>query len=535
VHVAELHAVGFRRFADLTIRIPTSPKLVVVCGPNGNGKSSLFDAFRTWQGWLDGRGTAQPHYLLRPDAPQAHPWQNQVTLVFHDVADVQSLSDAAKKAIYMRSAYRNDPEFSSSTISRPGGLLDSATTRRTIDNDVRVSENYARMAGQTFVDLYSGANDAVPAGELRERYVGQLRDAILRVFPDLELLGPGDPLEAGTFEFRKGAVEHFPYLNLSGGEKAVFDLLLDLLIKSQAYDDTIICIDEPEAHLNTRVQGRVLRELLGLVNAQSQLWIASHSIGMMRAAQELSESNAGDVVFLDFEGQDFDAPTLIEPIELDRAFFQRTLDVALGDLAPLVAPSRVVLCEGKPLGAQQTRRAEFDARCYRAIFGDPMPDTDFLSVGNSSAVEEDELGIGSAMTALLPGTTVIRVVDRDLRTAPEIQALQDSGVRVLSRRHLESFLLDDEVLAALCDSVGEPGRVADVLAIKEAAVQASVGRGKDPDDMKSAAAEIYRDVRQLLGLAQPGNNTGSFLSDILAPLLKPGMAAYEQLRADIFG
>jgi hypothetical protein len=127
------------------------------------------------------------------------------------------------------------------------------------------------------------------------------------------------------------------------------------------------------------------------------------------------------------------------------------------------------------------------------------------------------------------------VVDRDLRTAPEIQALQDSGVRVLSRRHLESFLLDDEVLAALCDSVGEPGRVADVLAIKEAAVQASVGRGKDPDDMKSAAAEIYRDVRQLLGLAQPGNNTGSFLSDILAPLLKPGMAAYEQLRADIFG
>ena len=37
----------FKRFVDLTIRnLPTDAKLVVLLGPNGCGKSSLFDAFQ---------------------------------------------------------------------------------------------------------------------------------------------------------------------------------------------------------------------------------------------------------------------------------------------------------------------------------------------------------------------------------------------------------------------------------------------------------------------------------------------------------
>ena len=39
----------FKRFHDLTItNIPESAKLVVLAGPNGYGKSSLFDAFLAW-------------------------------------------------------------------------------------------------------------------------------------------------------------------------------------------------------------------------------------------------------------------------------------------------------------------------------------------------------------------------------------------------------------------------------------------------------------------------------------------------------
>ncbi len=46
-------------------------------------------------------------------------------------------------------------------------------------------------------------------------------------------------------------------------------------------------IDEPEIHLNTKVQRTLLRELFRLIPENSQLWLATHSIGMVRAAQEI--------------------------------------------------------------------------------------------------------------------------------------------------------------------------------------------------------------------------------------------------------
>ena len=52
----------------------------------------------------------------------------------------------------------------------------------------------------------------------------------------------------GTFRFTKGASQRFSFKNLSGGEKAVFDLVLDLVVASHSYDNTVFCIDEPESH-----------------------------------------------------------------------------------------------------------------------------------------------------------------------------------------------------------------------------------------------------------------------------------------------
>ena len=46
-----------------------------------------------------------------------------------------------------------------------------------------------------------------------------------------------------------------------GGEKAAFDLLLDIFVKKAEYNDTVFCIDEPEAHMNPKLQGKLLEEL----------------------------------------------------------------------------------------------------------------------------------------------------------------------------------------------------------------------------------------------------------------------------------
>ena len=532
MHLRRLHARSFKRFHDLTIEIPGTPRLVVMAGPNGMGKSSLIDAVRIWHG-AHGRGEGwqyeDAYHRKAGDAPVG--LDQMVEMEFVESVDAAN----ARKLVYARSAYRHEPDFSTSSIQRSGDLLDAPLSRRMIETESKVSDNYQRLVSATLDDLFVGEQDDHTVAELREKHIGRVRDAVLKLFPDLELQGPGDPLSGGTFFFRKNGDASFHYKNLSGGEKAGFDLILDLVMKQAAYDDTIFFIDEPELHLNTRVQATLLDVLLGLIPEHGQMWVATHSIGMMRKAQELATATPESVVFLDFEGHNYDIPTTLTPIEPDRAFWGRVLEVALGDLAALVAPERVVLCEGRPAAAINVAKAEFDARCYRKIFAVEFPRTDFVSVGNAADVALDRVELGKTIQTLVTGTQVYRVVDRDLRSEQEIVDLLKAGTRVLGRRHLESYLLDHDVIAVLCDDAGHPELFLQAKQALADAVSASIARGNDPDDLKSAAGQFYVAVRQLLGLTAAGSTTESFLADTMAPLLTRAKAVYEELRRDVFG
>ena len=56
MRIAELHAVNFKRFTDLTITdIPPEARVVALVGPNGSGKSCVFDAFEQVSGLSKGR------------------------------------------------------------------------------------------------------------------------------------------------------------------------------------------------------------------------------------------------------------------------------------------------------------------------------------------------------------------------------------------------------------------------------------------------------------------------------------------------
>ena len=149
----------------------------------------------------------------------------------------------------------------------------------------------------------------------------------------LNLNSLGNPLEDGTFHFTKGVSRGFSFKNLSGGEKAAFDLILDLVVVRRYYNDTLFCIDEPESHMNARLQAKLLTVLYNLVPENCQLMLATHSIGMMRCARDIEAANPGSVVFLDFEGLDFDVPQKIMPTAPDRTFWKSAYDIALDDLA----------------------------------------------------------------------------------------------------------------------------------------------------------------------------------------------------------
>ena len=427
----------------------------------------------------------------------------------------------------MRSAYRNDPEFQLRKLGRTVDPLDEVRVNRMIDNDAAVSRNYQELASQGLEDLYEGAEGSMTFDRYRKESIGDVQGALRKLFPDLELNSLGNPLREGTFRFTKGVSQGFMFKNLSGGEKAAFDLILDLVIARRDYDKTVFCIDEPEAHMNMRLQAELLSVLYELVPDNCQLMLATHSIGMMRRARDIELDVPGSVVFLDFGGHDFDTPQIIQPATPNRSFWHHAYEIALDDLAALVAPSRVVICEGE-LGTKSV-----DAPCYEQIFKDEFPDTRFVPMGGASEIENDKRGLAEALRILIGGLQVVRLIDRDDRSDEEVAELSERDIRVLGRRHLESYLFADEVLRALALSVGREDKIKELLQAKRA-ILARCQEGA-ADDLKRASGFIYLGCKRILGLTQCGNDTKTFMRVTLAPLINPDTTVYRELRCAIFG
>ena len=104
-----------------------------------------------------------------------------------------------------------------------------------------------------------------------------------------------------------------------------------------------------------------------------------------------------------------------------------------------------------------------------------------------------------------------------------------AGVRVMSGfRNIESLLLSDGVLCALCKEHGKSDRF---NAIRESREKATSGAS---DDFKPAAQAVHHSARTELGLSPGGETSRAFLRDFLAPLMRQGMPEYEQLKTVCF-
>src|SRR5579871_2130208 len=195
--IREIRLKQFKRFTDTTITdILNTARLVLLVGPNGNGKSSLIDAAFTWHGhsWAQ-RGGFDESYHVKQTEGVDRQWGDKVHVEFHPPEPADE--DARRKAVYARTAYRNDPEFQLSNLTWVEAAVREHRFNRLIDNDMAVSRNYQRLVSQGFEDVFESADPQLTMGEFREQIIGGIRDAMMRMFPGLVLNSLGNPLTNG--------------------------------------------------------------------------------------------------------------------------------------------------------------------------------------------------------------------------------------------------------------------------------------------------------------------------------------------------
>lgn len=540
--VKKVELNNFKRFTHLSVEdIPETVKLVVLVGPNGSGKTSFMEAINHYYKYVGYSNIGDYHYLSKTgnlDNFNYSQWYKRaselVSIEFYDASLPQSIgnNNEIKGHFYFRSAYRNEPDFKIDSMRRQQDPTESIRLESLIQNDLTVSTNYQRLIANTISGVYNNENDAKTVATLREEVIGKVCAAIERVFADLKFSSLGDPLQNGSFYFTKGTTKDFDYRNLSAGEKSAFDLILDMVVQARYYPDAIYCIDEPETHMHTKLQGKVLRELYLLIPGQSQLWLSTHSIGMLQEAEEIEKEHPGTVAFLDFGGRDFDLDQIIRPAKIGKAVMDKFYELAFGDFAKLMLPRIIVFCEGDPNGG---KRKDFDKAIYSTIFAETHPEAFFISGGSCNDIEKIEQTHGEIISTLLENTTVIKIVDRDDRSDTEVSELKGKGIKVLKERNLESYILDDEVIKKLCESVRKAEEYGECIKEKKAALESSKSRGNAIDDYKSARGDIYTALKKRLALTKCGNNADTFIRDTLSPLITPDMSVYRRLEEEIFG
>ena len=529
VKISNLRFVGFKRFEDLTIQdLPINARLIVLAGPNGNGKSSVFDGILKWR---RNNGGMPVGWDLEYDARNriTKNENNAISVEFHNPSP--ATPDEIAASIHIRTAHRNDPMVNLRNISDLPKITKDNRFSRMTSNDAGVSRNLQLLMGQDLETLYSSGDPRTTFGEHRVRLQGRVNDTFDSLGLNLKMDGLGNPLQTKTFRFSKGNASNYHFDNLSSGERAIFDLIFDLIVQREAFGNAVYCIDEPECHVNPNLHGRLLAELLSLVPEGGQLWVATHSIGMLRKARDMQrEQPDGQIVFLDFD-QDFDQAVTLSPTTPGQDFWKRSLSTAVGDIADLVAPEVIVFCEG----SNPTNRLGegTDAKIYSKIFKSELPEVVFTSLGSSNEVL-GRFGEGvSQLFATIKGTTVIRLVDGDNHSISEQAEIEECGARVLSRRHIESFLFDDEIIQSLCASLGRANDFETVLQLKQDAIDSSVSRGNQPDNVKKWCSDFRAKVTKAFGL--PGQTDLGFMLDVLAPLVTKDTDVYKELKIKIFG
>lgn len=530
--IKKLHLKKYKRFSDLTIDLGESPKrIVALVGPNGCGKSSVFDSmlFRNNAFNIIGNTSKKDYTYHSLENQPNYDFQNIdiifVEGAFAEVRDKKKPTGLQNTIFSFRSSFRYNNSLSvkeSKAVSELRKNDFGATTAADIDQ--RIEQNYRRL--NIKYSKYLNENDCRPS-EAKAHIIGELNSAIGNCLK-LKIDNLGN-IEAGkgTFFFKKeDTANTFEYNVLSSGEKEVIDILLDLYLRKDEYTDSIYIIDEPELHLNTAIQRKLLIEINKMVPENCQIWVATHSIGFLRALQdELNE--VSQIIEFKEDNKWASRAYTLTPMVKSRNNWRNLFATALDDLTGLVSPKCIVYCEGRAEPTRTGGERGFDAAVFNSIFGEKYPDTLFISSGGNTELDQrSEIAI-SILSKVFSDVEILVLKDRDMASGKDTTEADrqlylsnnPKNHRVLNRFEIENYLYDKEVLKKYCEINGKT--------FDEVAYDAFV-----TDIVNQQIKDNTGHIRNFCGIV--GSINAEVFKKNLAKVIDDSMQVYRELESVIF-
>ena len=454
---------GYKRFFDLTIDLGTDPKrIIALIGPNGCGKSSVLDGMlfhNNAYGAIGNKGTKNYTYHSMTQVPN-YDYQNIV--IEFDKGNFQSIKEERSKLgkentiFSFRSPYRYNSNLKVTQSQATSEIrLNNYGATASIDLDDKMEENYRRLYIK--FNKYLFETDCTPS-EAKAKIIGDINKSLKNCL-DLEIISIGSiESNQGTLYLKKSDhPKEFEFNVLSSGEKEVVDILLDLYLRQDEYNETIFLIDEPELHINTSIQRKLLLEINKLVGQNCQIWIATHSIGFMRALQEDLKDDCQIIQFP--QGINWaSSQQILLPIKKSLSKWKEIFETALGELSDLVSPKRIIYCEGKDKPGNNGQDKGFDAKAFNNIFGEKYYDTLFISSGGNTELDQRSEIALAILTKVFSDIEILVFKDRDVSSGKQNDEndrqiyLQNNPhhFRIMKRWEIENYLYDKEVLIAFC-------------------------------------------------------------------------------------
>lgn len=274
--------------------------------------------------------------------------------------------------------------------------------------------------------LSKEAGIPVPKGSDLNETLNELFEVF---FPGKKFLGP-IPTEEGSLSFPvrlENGREH-DIDELSSGEKEV--LLGYLRLRGSAPQNSIILLDEPELHLNSRLTRglpRFYQKHIGKILG-NQLWLITHSDTLLREAVE----EPAYVVYhmqpaYATDPKSNQAMSVSASAEVERALID-----LVGDLATYSPRSKVVILEG---GGE----SKFDVHLVEQLFPLFAEQVNLISGGNKYGVKTLQVLLDKAAEDSKLDARFYSIVDQDY-DGPELVRVDNQYS--WNVYHIENYLLE---------------------------------------------------------------------------------------------